>query len=232
MGDKADLSSNDFLRFWEQDPGTDAVLLYLESLGNPRRFGPAQRGGSPRPSPSSSSRAGAPWRGGERPGRTPAPCWRPRRPPSTPSLTTPASSASRPARRAARRRRAARAPAAARPPTRGDRDQRRRPRDRLRRRSAAPPACTLSRLQEATRRALAQAASRGRGHGEPRRHARRRHRRGLPPTIETVAADPGVDAIIAIFIQALPRPGRGPGAARGPRRRAAAPGRPRRRRSS
>jgi acetyl coenzyme A synthetase (ADP forming)-like protein len=39
MGDKADLSGNDFLRFWEQDPGTDAVLLYLESLGNPQRFG-------------------------------------------------------------------------------------------------------------------------------------------------------------------------------------------------
>jgi acyl-CoA synthetase (NDP forming) len=39
MGNKADLSGNDFLRFWEQDPGTDAVLLYLEELGNPQRFG-------------------------------------------------------------------------------------------------------------------------------------------------------------------------------------------------
>jgi acetate---CoA ligase (ADP-forming) len=39
MGNKADLSGNDFLRFWEQDPGTDVVLLYLESLGNPQRFG-------------------------------------------------------------------------------------------------------------------------------------------------------------------------------------------------
>ena len=38
MGNKADLSSNDFLRFWEQDAGTDVVLLYLESLGNPQRF--------------------------------------------------------------------------------------------------------------------------------------------------------------------------------------------------
>ena len=43
MGDKADLSGNDFLRFWEQDPGTEAVLLYLESLGNPRRFGQIAR---------------------------------------------------------------------------------------------------------------------------------------------------------------------------------------------
>jgi acetyl coenzyme A synthetase (ADP forming)-like protein len=39
MGNKADLSGNDFLRFWEQDDGTDLVLLYLESLGNPQRFG-------------------------------------------------------------------------------------------------------------------------------------------------------------------------------------------------
>lgn len=38
-GDKADLSGNDFLRYWEQDPDTDVVLLYLESFGNPRRFG-------------------------------------------------------------------------------------------------------------------------------------------------------------------------------------------------
>lgn len=38
MGDKADLSGNDFLRYWEQDERTDLVLLYLESLGNPRRF--------------------------------------------------------------------------------------------------------------------------------------------------------------------------------------------------
>jgi acyl-CoA synthetase (NDP forming)/GNAT superfamily N-acetyltransferase len=43
MGDKADLSGNDFLRYWEQDPGTDAVLLYLESLGNPQRFGQIAR---------------------------------------------------------------------------------------------------------------------------------------------------------------------------------------------
>jgi len=39
LGDKADISGNDLLRYWERDPQTDAVLLYLESLGNPRRFG-------------------------------------------------------------------------------------------------------------------------------------------------------------------------------------------------
>ena len=43
MGDKADLSGNDFLRYWEQDDHTDVVLLYLESLGNPRRFGQIAR---------------------------------------------------------------------------------------------------------------------------------------------------------------------------------------------
>jgi acetyl coenzyme A synthetase (ADP forming)-like protein len=43
LGDKADLSGNDFLRFWEQDGDTDVVLLYLESFGNPRRFGAIAR---------------------------------------------------------------------------------------------------------------------------------------------------------------------------------------------
>ena len=38
VGDKADLSGNDFLAWWERDPGTDVVLLYLESFGNPRKF--------------------------------------------------------------------------------------------------------------------------------------------------------------------------------------------------
>ena len=38
VGNKADISGNDLLQFWERDPGTDLVLLYLESFGNPRRF--------------------------------------------------------------------------------------------------------------------------------------------------------------------------------------------------
>ena len=38
VGNKADLSGNDFLQYWEQDRGTDVALLYLESLGNPRKF--------------------------------------------------------------------------------------------------------------------------------------------------------------------------------------------------
>ena len=39
IGNKADVSSNDLLEWWEDDPATDVVLLYLESFGNPRRFG-------------------------------------------------------------------------------------------------------------------------------------------------------------------------------------------------
>jgi len=39
MGNKADVTGNDLLYFWEDDPSTDVILLYLESFGNPRRFG-------------------------------------------------------------------------------------------------------------------------------------------------------------------------------------------------
>src|SRR4029079_18996071 len=38
IGNKADVSSNDLLEYWEDDPETDLVLLYLESFGNPRKF--------------------------------------------------------------------------------------------------------------------------------------------------------------------------------------------------
>jgi acetate---CoA ligase (ADP-forming) len=39
VGNKADVSGNDLLCYWEQDERTDMILLYLESFGNPRRFG-------------------------------------------------------------------------------------------------------------------------------------------------------------------------------------------------
>jgi acetyl coenzyme A synthetase (ADP forming)-like protein len=38
VGDKADISGNDLLQYWEHDDATDVVLLYLESFGNPLRF--------------------------------------------------------------------------------------------------------------------------------------------------------------------------------------------------
>jgi acyl-CoA synthetase (NDP forming)/RimJ/RimL family protein N-acetyltransferase len=37
-GNRADVSGNDCMQYWEEDPGTDAVGLYLESFGNPRKF--------------------------------------------------------------------------------------------------------------------------------------------------------------------------------------------------
>jgi acetyl coenzyme A synthetase (ADP forming)-like protein len=38
VGNKADVSGNDLLQYWEVDDSTDVILLYLESFGNPRRF--------------------------------------------------------------------------------------------------------------------------------------------------------------------------------------------------
>ena len=37
-GNRADLSGNDLLQYWQTDPATDVVLLYLETFGNPRKF--------------------------------------------------------------------------------------------------------------------------------------------------------------------------------------------------
>ena len=39
IGNKADVSSNDLLEYWEDDPETAVIALYLESFGNPRKFG-------------------------------------------------------------------------------------------------------------------------------------------------------------------------------------------------
>ena len=38
LGNKADVSGNDLLQYWEDDPETKVILLYLESFGNPTRF--------------------------------------------------------------------------------------------------------------------------------------------------------------------------------------------------
>ncbi|GAB09348.1 putative acetate--CoA ligase [Gordonia araii NBRC 100433] len=37
-GNRADVSGNDVLQYWDTDDATDVVLLYLESFGNPRKF--------------------------------------------------------------------------------------------------------------------------------------------------------------------------------------------------
>jgi acetyl coenzyme A synthetase (ADP forming)-like protein len=38
IGNKADVSTNDLLEWWEDDEATEAILLYVESFGNPRKF--------------------------------------------------------------------------------------------------------------------------------------------------------------------------------------------------
>lgn len=38
VGNKADISGNDLIAYWEDDPATHLILLYLESFGNPRNF--------------------------------------------------------------------------------------------------------------------------------------------------------------------------------------------------
>ncbi len=38
LGDKADISANDLLQFWEEDANTKVVAMYTESFGNPRKF--------------------------------------------------------------------------------------------------------------------------------------------------------------------------------------------------
>jgi acetyl coenzyme A synthetase (ADP forming)-like protein len=38
IGNRADITGNDFLEYWEEDPGTAVALLYIESFSDPRRF--------------------------------------------------------------------------------------------------------------------------------------------------------------------------------------------------
>ena len=43
VGNKADVSGNDLIQYWAEDPNTEVMLLYLESFGNPRKFGEIAR---------------------------------------------------------------------------------------------------------------------------------------------------------------------------------------------
>ena len=38
VGNKADVSGNDLIQYWAEDPKTSVILLYLESFGNPKKF--------------------------------------------------------------------------------------------------------------------------------------------------------------------------------------------------
>ena len=39
VGNRADISGNDLIAYWDTDERTDVILLYIESIGDPRRFG-------------------------------------------------------------------------------------------------------------------------------------------------------------------------------------------------
>lgn len=43
IGNKPDVSGNDLLEYWEDEPGTRLILMYLESFGNPKNFIPIAR---------------------------------------------------------------------------------------------------------------------------------------------------------------------------------------------
>ena len=43
VGNKADVSGNDLIQYWAEDPNTSVILLYLESFGNPKKFGEIAR---------------------------------------------------------------------------------------------------------------------------------------------------------------------------------------------
>jgi acetyl coenzyme A synthetase (ADP forming)-like protein len=50
VGNKADVSGNDLIQYWAEDPRTEVILLYLESFGNPRKFAQiARRVGKEKP---------------------------------------------------------------------------------------------------------------------------------------------------------------------------------------
>ena len=97
LGDKADVSGNDLLHWWQQDPATKLAVLYLESFGNPRKFGrTARRVGATMPVLTVD--AGRSEAGSAPPPRTPRPRPRPwspaRRCSGRPASSPPATSAS------------------------------------------------------------------------------------------------------------------------------------------
>ncbi|MFG1951304.1 GNAT family N-acetyltransferase [Micromonospora sp. NPDC048830] len=68
-GNRADVSGNDLLQYWQDDPATDVIMLYLETFGNPRKFARlARRIGRTKPVVALASPARPPGLGGDRPG--------------------------------------------------------------------------------------------------------------------------------------------------------------------
>ncbi|MFG1844736.1 bifunctional acetate--CoA ligase family protein/GNAT family N-acetyltransferase [Micromonospora carbonacea] len=68
-GNRADVSGNDLLQYWQDDPGTDVIMLYLETFGNPRKFARlARRIGRDKPVVALASPARPPGLNGDAPG--------------------------------------------------------------------------------------------------------------------------------------------------------------------
>ena len=93
LGNKADVSGNDFLQYWEDDERTKVVLLYLESFGNPTKFARLDTADRTDSSRSSRSRAAAPPPAARQPAHTPR-RWPPTTTPYKRCSTTAASCAS------------------------------------------------------------------------------------------------------------------------------------------
>lgn len=72
IGNRVDVSGNDLLQFWREDPRTSVVLLYLESFGNPRKFTRIVRAMA-RSKPVVAVKSGR--QGPEREGAGPGPAW-------------------------------------------------------------------------------------------------------------------------------------------------------------
>ncbi|MBB5827960.1 bifunctional acetate--CoA ligase family protein/GNAT family N-acetyltransferase [Micromonospora carbonacea] len=68
-GNRADVSGNDLLQYWQDAPGTDVIMLYLETFGNPRKFARlARRIGRDKPVVALASPARPPGLNGDAPG--------------------------------------------------------------------------------------------------------------------------------------------------------------------
>ena len=90
VGNKADLSSNDFLQYWEQDAATERRAALPRVVRQPAQVRPRGPPRSARPSRSSRSRAGGRPRARAPPRRTPARCSPPPTSPSTRCFARPA----------------------------------------------------------------------------------------------------------------------------------------------
>ena len=199
VGNKLDVSSNDMLMWWEQDGQTRVAVLYIESFGNPRKFGrTARRVGLKMPVltvHAGRSEAGQRAAASHTAAR--------RHPAGHQGGAVRAGGDHRHAelRRADGRHGAARHPAAARGPDGRDRVQRRRRRRARRRRLHRPRA-----RRPPSGRADQAAAARARP-GRRRGQRAGRHRRAtvsadaFRQVLETLGADAGVHAVIALILR-------------------------------